>query len=110
MNAYQLVIGRHSYEEGWVESVAKTYTNKKAAEDALAWYKKLPCDPCAPHDIEVDINEIEIEEVFTPWISDEQIARMKSEEDDYYAYMEAEAKQAAYEEEMDAYYATCCQE
>ena len=110
MIAYQLIVGRSSYEEGWVESVVKTYTNRKAAEEALRWYKDLPRDPYAPYNIEVSINEIDIEEVFTPWVSEEQISRMKAEEEQYNSYVEAEMKQAAYEEEMDAYYAQCCSE
>lgn len=87
MKVYQLVSGHHNYDEGWVERVLVTYTTKEEAEKAKSWLNTVPDDPYYPQ-CELSVKEIEIEEVFTPWISDEEIAAMQKGQDDYGEYME----------------------
>lgn len=99
MKAYQLISAHSSYDEGWIETVVNTYSSKEEAEKAKAWYDKLPEDPFELSKHESFIKEIEIQEVFTPWISCEVIARQQKEIDEYYAQEEAIAR---YEAECDA--------
>lgn len=87
MKAYQIVYQYNDYHLGCFTTPGRIYLNKEDAEKAKEWIKTVPQDPYGP-DRTIGIEEVEIEEKFTPWISDEAIAAMQKEQDDYEEYLQ----------------------
>ena len=86
MKAYQLVFVHHSYEEGSFATPGKIYVHKEDAEAAKAWMDSIPDDPYDLHPTEVKIQEVEIEDTFVPWISEEKIEAKRREVEEFWAH------------------------
>lgn len=86
MKAYQLVFGHSSYEEGYFTTPGRIYVHKEDAEAAKAWRESIPFDPYDLHPTEVKIQEVEIEDTFVPWISEEKIESMRKEVEEFWAH------------------------
>lgn len=102
MKAYQIIFERYDHDAGSFDTPGRIYSSKEEAEKAKKWLKSIPDDPMDFYPAEVDIKEVEIEEKFTPWISEEKIAAMQAEVDEYYRRLNAEERQAQMFEEYEA--------
>lgn len=89
MKAYQLVFGHTSYEEGYYTTPGRIYVHKEDAEAAKAWLATIPDDPYDLHPTEVKIQEVEIEDTFVPWISEEKIEAKRKEVEEFWEYQNA---------------------
>lgn len=86
MKVYQLLFGHNSYDEGYVTTPGRTYSNREAAEAAKKWLDSIPDDPYEPYPTEVHIKEVEIEDTFVPWISEERIEAKRKEVEEFFEY------------------------
>lgn len=89
MKVYQLMFGHMSYEEGYYLTPGKIYVHKEDAEAAKAWLATIPDDPYALQPTEVIIQEVEIEDTFVPWISEEKIEAKRKEVEEFWEYQNA---------------------
>ena len=89
MKVYQLVFGHTSYEEGYYLTPGKIYVHKEDAEAAKAWLATIPDDPYDLQPTEVIIQEVEIEDTFVPWISEEKIEAKRKEVEEFWEYQNA---------------------
>lgn len=89
MKVYQLMMGHRTYD-GYFTTPGRIYTSKEEAEKALAFSKSIPENPYRDYDIEEFIEEIDVEDKFVPWISEEKIKEMQREVDEFLGYYEDE--------------------
>lgn len=89
MKVYQLVFGHTSYDEGYVTTPGRIYAHKEDAEAAKAWLDSIPDDPYDLHPTEVKIQEVDIEDTFVPWISEEKIEAKRKEVEEFWEYQNA---------------------
>lgn len=110
MKAYAFEIGHVSYEEGYVVDRIMYFTTKREAEFAEVWAKSLPDDPVDTTVYKYKVYEIEIAETFQPWLSEERVAQMRKEVDEYWEEVEARERQHEYEEEQYLRYLDECED
>lgn len=106
MKVYQIIFSQYDPDVGGFDTPGRIYSSKEEAEKAKKWLNSIPDDPIDFYPAKVGIKEIEVEEMFTPWISEESIAAKQREIDEYEALLrreETEAQRfAEYEAQMQA--------
>lgn len=83
MVAYQLQYAHENSREYFVTS-GRIYASREEAEKALAFSKSVPQDPYSEYMVRISIEVVEILDKFEPWISEEQLARMRKEAEEMY--------------------------